>query len=147
MREHEDDGEGAVEQEADRRVGDVEILQEAVEDAVAAEDCFPGVAANEIADPERDDDELIEEFFACACMERQVVGERIAEQQGTESDGGGDAHACGKGLRRRRDCDEVAVIVEIPLMNDEAVAHEPEAVGEHEGVGEEQEKADPEQRR
>ena len=91
--EHEDDGEGAVEQEADRGGGDMEILQEAVEDAVAAENCFPGVAAHEIADPQRDDDELIEDFLARAGVKGKIVGQRITEQQGAERDGGGDAHA------------------------------------------------------
>ena len=42
--------------------------------------------------------------------------------------------------------EELGVILEIPLVDDDAVANEPEAVGEHQGVGQEEEKADPEKR-
>jgi hypothetical protein len=92
VREHEDYCERAVEKKADRFVSDVRVLKEAVEDAFAAENCFPCVAANEIANPERHDDELIEQFFARARMKREVIGKRIAEKQRTEHHGGGDAH-------------------------------------------------------
>ena len=47
-------------------MSDVQVLEKAVEDSVAAEDGFPGVAADEIADPQRNDDQLIEQFFAWA---------------------------------------------------------------------------------
>ena len=43
---------------------DVKILEEAIEDSVAAENGFPCVTTNEIADPQRDDDQLVEKFFA-----------------------------------------------------------------------------------
>src|SRR5271157_545294 len=72
--EHEDNGERTVQQKADGLVSDMRVLEEAVEDSFAAQNCFPGVAADQIADPERDDDELIEQFFACAGMKREVVG-------------------------------------------------------------------------
>ncbi len=80
-------------------------------------------------------------------LERKIVGQGITEQQGTERDGGGDAHAAEEDFDVNGIGDEGAVIVESPLMDDEAVADQPETVGEHERVGEEQEKADPEQRR
>ena len=99
----EDDGEGAVEEKTDGSAGDVEVLEEAVEDAVGAENGFPGVAADEIADPERNDDELIEKIFANARVEGHEVGERIAEREREQRDAGGDAQQCGKELRRRRD--------------------------------------------
>ena len=62
--QHYDDGERAVEQSADGLVRDVEIFQKSVEDAVAAENRFPGIAAYEIAHPERNYHELIEQLFA-----------------------------------------------------------------------------------
>ena len=74
-------------------------MQEAVEHAVAAENGFPGVAANEIADPQRDDDELIEDFFARAGVERKIVGERIAEQQRAKRDAKRRCACCGEELR------------------------------------------------
>ena len=92
MSEDEDDGEGTVKEVADGRVSDVEILQEAVEDAVAAKNGFPGVAADEVANPERDNHELIEKLFARAGMEREVIGERVSEEEGTEHNASGDAH-------------------------------------------------------
>ena len=74
--EHQDDGEGAVEEKADGLVREMQILEEAVEHAVAAENCFPGVAADQIADPQRHDDELIEQIL-CA-RRREMRGSRRA---------------------------------------------------------------------
>ena len=42
--------------------------------------------------------------------------------------------------------EELGVILEIPLVDDDAVADEPEAVGKHERVGKKKEEADPEER-
>ncbi len=53
---------------------------------------FPSVAADEIADPQRHDDQLVEEFLARAGMKREVIRERIAEEERTKSDRSGDAH-------------------------------------------------------
>ena len=69
VREHEDDGERAIQEEADGFVRDVQVLQKAVQHAVASENGFPGVTADEIADPKRYDNELIEEFFSRASVE------------------------------------------------------------------------------
>jgi len=77
VREGEDNGEGAVEEEADWLVGDVEILQKAVEDAVGAENGFPGLPADEIADRQRNNDQLVEKFFARTGVKGHVVGERV----------------------------------------------------------------------
>ena len=141
-----DDGEGAVEKKADGCVSDVEILEEAVEDAFAAENCFPGVAANEIADPERHDDELIEQFFARAGMKREVVGERIAEEQGTEHHGAGDAHGAEENFGVEGIREELLIIVEIPVMDEDAVLYGPEAVRKHQRVGQKEKESDPEKR-
>ena len=77
----ENDGEGAIEEKANRLLSDVKVLEEAVEDAVRAQDGFPGVTADEIADPEGNDDELIEKIFANAGVKRHVIGEGIAEEE------------------------------------------------------------------
>ena len=102
VREHENYGERAVEKNADGFVRDVQILQEAIEDAVAAENGFPGVAANEIADPQRDDDELVEQFFARAGVEGEEIRERVAEQERKKGHGGGDAHGAQEDLDVKR---------------------------------------------
>src|SRR5437588_4998874 len=112
-------------------MGDVEILQEAVEDSITAENWFPGVAADEITDPERDDDELVEEFLARAGLERQKIGERISEKYGKHGDRGSDANGAEKDLYVERIFEECGVILEIPVMDDEPVADGPEAVKEH----------------
>ena len=147
VREHEDHGEGAVEKEAERFAGDVEVLKEAVEDAFAAEDGFPGVTANQVADPERDDDELVEEFFAGAGVERNEIRERVAEEDRKERDRSGYAHGAEEDAGVERVGGELVVVVEIPVMDDETVLDGPETVGEHQGVRKKQEEADPEQRR
>jgi len=46
VREHKNYGERAVKKRGDGAVRDVKILQEAIEDSVAAENGFPGVATN-----------------------------------------------------------------------------------------------------
>src|SRR5215471_5607786 len=144
---HEDDGEGAVEKEADGLFGDVKILQETVENAVGAENGLPGVSANEIADPERNDDELIEEFLPDAGFERHEIGQRIAEEQGEEGDARGDAHGAEKDFEINGIVEELGVVLKIPFVNEEAIANEPETVGEHQGIRKKQEQADPQERR
>jgi hypothetical protein len=102
VREHEDHSEGAVEKETDGFVGDVEILEKTVEHAVAAENGFPGVAAYQIADPERDNHELVEEFLARAGVEGKIVRERIAEKKGAEGHGSSDARGAQENLEVER---------------------------------------------
>ena len=69
MREHQDDGERAVKKEADGGVGQMQILQKTVENAVATQNRLPGIAADQVADPERHDNQLIKKFFASARVE------------------------------------------------------------------------------
>src|SRR5580700_8103949 len=135
MRQHEDHGEGAVEQKTDGLVSDMEVLEKAVEDAFAAEDCFPSIAADQITDPERDDDQLVQQFFARAGMKREVVGQRVAKEKSTEHYRGGDAHGAEENLGVERIGEEFLVIGEIPVMDEGAVLNRPEAVGKHECVG------------
>src|SRR5580704_16562761 len=59
VRQGEDDSERAIEEKFDGVARDVEILQQAVEHTVAAEDCFPGVSAHEITGPQGNYHELI----------------------------------------------------------------------------------------
>ena len=90
VRQREDDRERAVEQKLDGVMRDVKILQQAVQDAVAAEDGFPGVAANEIAGPQGNDHELIEQVLSFRRVKRKIVRERISEEQSEQRDRGGD---------------------------------------------------------
>jgi hypothetical protein len=143
--EHEDDGEGAVEKEADGLFGDVKILEKTVENAVGAENGFPGVSANEIADPERNDDELIEELPPGAGFEGHEIGQRIAEEQGEEGDTRGDAHGAEKDFEINGIMEELGVVLKIPFVNEEAIANEPETVGEHQGIRKKKEQADPQE--
>jgi len=147
VREHQNDREWTVEEKFEWRVGDVKILQRAVENAVAAENGFPGVAADEVADPERDDDELIEKFFASPGAEGKIVRERIAEEEREKSDGGSNAHGAKENLKIDGIGEKSFVVLEIPVVNEEAIADEPETVGEHQAVGKEEEKAYPDERR
>src|SRR5881392_1830528 len=125
-------------------MGDMEILQEAVEDTFTAENCFPGVATDEITDPERDDHELVEEFLARAGLKRQKIGEGISEKYGKHGDGGGDSNGAKKDLYIEWIFEECDVILEIPVMDDDAFADGPEAVKEHQNIGKQQKKCDPE---
>jgi hypothetical protein len=86
---------------------------------------------------------LIEQVFADACVEGHVVREGIAEEDGEQRDGSGDARGAQKNFDVDGIVEELGVILKIPFVDDEAVANEPEAVGEHEGVGNEKEKRDP----
>src|SRR6185437_1932160 len=61
MREGQHHGERAVQQEIEGMTCQVNILQQRVKDAVAAQDGLPGVSSHQIADPERNNHQLIEE--------------------------------------------------------------------------------------
>jgi len=119
--EHEDDGERAIEKGGEWFVGDVEKLQRAVEDTVRAEDGFPRVAADKITDPERDDDELIEKFFAGAGVEGEEVSERVAEKKRKKSHGNSDAESAEENGGVERIGEELGVLAEIPVVEDDAV--------------------------
>ena len=99
MGEHQDYCEGAVEKGGYRFTRDVEVLQEAVEDAIAAENRFPGISADQITDPERNDDELIEKFFARTRVKREEVRERITQNNRKQRDGTGDARRAAEHLQ------------------------------------------------
>jgi hypothetical protein len=145
--EHEDDGEGAIQKEANGLVREVEVLEKAVENAVGAENGFPCVAANEIADPQGNDDELIEEFFTAASVEGKIVGERIAEKKRENGDRSGDTHGAKENFEIDGVFEKGGVILEIPVVDDDSVLDGPQAVNEHEGVRKKKEGGNPEERR
>jgi len=147
VREHEDDGERAVEQSGQRLVCDVEILQEAVQHTVCTKDGFPRVTADEIADPQWDDHELVEKFFARAGVEGEEIRERKAEKERKNCDRSRDAHGAEKDRGVQRIFEELGILVEIPVVDDYAVLGEPKGVGEHQGVRDEKEEHDPKERR
>ena len=92
MRQGEHDGERAVEQEVERVTGQVDVLQQRVENAVGAENRLPGVGTHQITHPQRNDDELIVEILSASGVEREEVSQRIAEQHGKKHHAGGDPH-------------------------------------------------------
>ena len=69
VRKCEDDRERAVEEKANGLVDQVELLEEAVKDSVGAKNGFPGITANQVADPQGHDDQLIEKFFSWSGVE------------------------------------------------------------------------------
>src|SRR5258708_20019496 len=70
--------------------------------------------------------------------------ERVAEKYRKNCDGGRDAHGAEQDLDIKRIFEEREVVVQIPVMEDDAVADDPEAVQEHEQVGKKQEECYPE---
>src|SRR6266853_3104688 len=146
MGEHENDSERAIEKERDGLVSEVEVLEKAIENAFAAQNGFPGVAAHQVAHPQRHDDELVEQFFARAGMKRQVIGQRVAEQQRAERYRSSDAHGAQEDFDVYGLGEERRIIVEVPLVDENSVTNRPEAVREHQGVGKQEEEANPEER-
>jgi hypothetical protein len=128
-------------------VRDVEVLEKAVENTVGAKNGFPGVGANEIADPQRNDDELIQKFLTAAGVEGKIVRERIAEKKRENSDRSGDTHGAEENFEVDGVFQERGVILEVPVVDDDAVLDGPETVNEHEGVRKKKEGGNPEQGR
>src|ERR1700685_1363050 len=91
VRERENDGEWTVQKKLNRPVGDVQILQKSVQHAVASENRFLHLIEHHITGPHRKYYELVEQILALRCVERKVVGQRIAEQQRQQSDRSGDS--------------------------------------------------------
>src|SRR6266403_259856 len=147
VREHENDSEWAVEKERDGRMREMQVLQEAIEDAFAAENGFPSVTAHQVTHPQRHDDELVEQLFAGAGMKRQVIGQRVAEQQGAKRHRGGDAYGAQEDSDVNGLGKESHIIVQVPLVDQDSVVDGPETVREHQRVGKQEEQADPEERR
>src|SRR5579872_1653310 len=110
---------------------EVQVLQERVEHAIAAQDGFPGIGAHQVADPKRNDYELIEQVFARAGMKRKIVSQGITEQQSEEHDAGGNPHGAKQSLEVDVDAQQFGIVAEIPIMNDRLRrADRPEAVAE-----------------
>lgn len=113
---------------------DVQVLQEAIQDSFAAENGLPSVAADEVTDPEGDDDQLVEQFLSGASVEGHVIGKWKGEEKRKKCYRSGDPHGAEQDLRVNRIAEECFVIVERPVVNDEAIADGPETVRKHEGV-------------
>ncbi len=129
--EHEDHRRPVVEEERHRLVGDVRPLQEAVDRSALAEDVEPRVDAEQVARPEREDDEHEQEALE---LPRHVadepVGERERDQDRDRGRGDGDPDRRPERPEIGRDAEEVAVVVERPVVDDVVVDRLPEAVGD-----------------
>jgi len=125
----------------------VKVLEKAVEDAFGTENGFPGIATDEVAHPEGNDDELIEEFLAQTSMKGHVVGERIAEKQREECNACGDAHRAEEHFDVDRILKQLGVVLQIPFVNDGAIVQEPETVRKHKRVGQKKKETNPEEGR
>jgi hypothetical protein len=78
-------------------------------------------------------------------VEGEKVCERIAEEKREEGNGSGDARGAQKNLEVERIGEEYTIILQIPVVNERAVANQPEAVRKHERVRQQKKKTDPEQ--
>src|SRR5260370_28722591 len=139
VRQHENDGERAIEKERDGLVCEMQVLQKAIEDAFAAKNGFPRVTPYQIAHPKGNDDKLVEQFFARARMKREVVGQRVTKQQGTQRHRGGDTHGAQEDFGVDGLGKESGVILQVPLMDHNSVVDSPEAVRKHQRVGKQEE--------
>jgi len=74
---------------------------------------------------------LVEQVFADASVEGHVVGERIAEKEREKRDAGGDAHGAEEDFEVEGILEELRVVLQIPFVDECAVAHQPETVGKH----------------
>src|ERR1700681_1264603 len=99
MRQCKHDSEGTVEQEIQRMTGEMDKLQQRVEEAMATEDRLPRVGAHQITHPQSNDDELIVEVCSASGVEGKKVSERIAEQDGKEHNASGNPHRPKQGLQ------------------------------------------------
>ena len=79
VREHNHDGERAVKKEGHGLMGEMQVFEEAIEHAFAAENGLPSIAAHQVAHPQRHDNQLVEQLFRSTGMKRQVIGQRVAE--------------------------------------------------------------------
>ncbi len=93
-------------------------MEQTVQHAVVPQNCFPGIAANQVTGPQRDDDELVEQFFAFGGVKRQVIRQRVAEQQHENGYRGGDAHGAEKHIAVKRVAGQFKIILQIPVVND-----------------------------
>src|SRR5579862_6304325 len=66
-------GERTVEQKFQRMLGEMQILQQSVEHAVASQNRLPGISANQIADAQWNDHQLIEKLFPLSRIKRKVI--------------------------------------------------------------------------
>src|SRR5271155_4185246 len=96
----------------------VHVLQKSVQHSVATQDSFPGVRANQVTDPQWNNYQLIEKIFSLTCVEREIVGQRIAQQQGKDHDSGCNPHGSKKSLQVNIHAEEFAIVVQCPGVDD-----------------------------
>ena len=80
MCQRENDCERTIEKELEGMLCQMHVLQQRVEDAVAAEDRLPRVRPHQVAHPQRNDDELVEEILFGACIKGKEVCQWITQQ-------------------------------------------------------------------
>src|SRR5207244_12450559 len=115
-----------------------------VQHAIAAENRLPCIRAHQVADPQRNDYELIEELLSFSCMEREMVSEWIAEQKRQDHYSCGNPHGTEQGLQVNADAKQLAVIIQSPGVDDRLPRRDrPEAIEEDNGVGDQQENRNP----
>ncbi len=147
VRQCEYNRERTVKQEPRRRVRDVQVLQQRVHHSVAAKDGLPRVGAHQVANPKRDDHKLIKQFFALR-IKRNVIRQRIPQQQGQQRNPARDPHRPQQYLGVHRHMHQVLIILQSPVVHDGLpTLHTPEAVAEEQKIGRKQERADPNNRR
>ena len=76
-------------------------------------------------------------------MKRHVIGERIPEQERQNSHAGGNSHGTKKDFDIDRVVKEFCVVLQIPVMDKNAVLYFPEAVSQHQTVRKEKEERHP----
>ena len=81
MRQREHHGKRTVKQKIQRVLRYVHVLKKGIEHAVAAENRLPRVSAHQVAHPQRNDHELVQEVFALSGTKREIVRQRISEQE------------------------------------------------------------------
>src|SRR4051812_9507933 len=90
--------ERAVQQELQWMLSQVQVLQRGIKHTVGPEDSFPGVGADKIADPEWDDQKLVEQVLFCASVKAQQVRDRVSQAKRENHDAGGDPGGAQKRL-------------------------------------------------
>src|SRR5207248_597825 len=135
MSECEHHSKRAVQQKVERMVRDVRVLQQSVQYSIAAKYGLPRIGTYQIADPQRNDCELIKQVLAGSRMKRQIVGKRVSQQQRKQHYPQRDSHRAQQRLSVDVYSKKLAIVVQIPVMNNGLRwGNRPEAVTEKKNV-------------
>ena len=132
----------AVEEERQRVIDQSGRLQQAVENPLLAQDDLPGVRANEVAHPERDDHRHVHELLVPPHLERQQIGQRIGEKQREEGDSQRDAGRKENRVGIEIGAEESAVVLQCELVRDRPTLEAPEGMHEQQDIGDEEQDGD-----